>query len=74
MQKLDEIISNVFKVNLSDIQTDEDLKSLEHWDSLNHMLFITELEKNYNFQLSAEEIISMTNIRNIKLIIKKHQQ
>jgi acyl carrier protein len=42
---------------------------LEDWDSMNHMIFITNLEQEYRVELSGEEIISLVTIGDVKKIL-----
>jgi len=53
-----------------DVLDDEDIKlsynttsdDIESWDSLNHIVLIVEIEKEFNFKFKLEEIQSFKNI------------
>ena len=47
----------------------QSLMGLEDWDSMNHMIFITNLEQEYRVELSGEEIISLVTIGDVKKIL-----
>ena len=59
-------VQDIFK----DVLEDEDIElsynttsdDIEGWDSLNHILLIVEIEKEFNFKFKLEEIRSFKNI------------
>ena len=69
MKKLEVILENIFSIKSADISELENLKGLDSWDSLNHMLLITSLEREFEVELTPEEIISMDNIMQIKNVL-----
>ena len=69
MQKFQNLIEQLFEVKFTEISKQQNLQELELWDSLNHMLLITNIEKDFNITLNAEEIISMTSIETIEAIL-----
>jgi len=71
MQRLQSIIEQVFDTSFTSIDRRDDLKELDFWDSMNHMLLITGIEKDYDIILEAEEIIAMTSIETIETILFK---
>ena len=46
----------------------ENLKigDIEKWDSLNHMLFLMEIESEYNLRFSVEEMGELLTIKEIR--------
>ena len=59
-------VQDIFK----DVLEDEDIElsykttsnDIEGWDSLNHIVLIVEIEKEFNFKFKLEEIRSFKNI------------
>ena len=59
-------VQDIFK----DVLEDEDIElsynttsdDIEGWDSLNHIVLIVEIEKEFNFKFKLEEIQSFKNI------------
>ena len=41
------------------------------WDSLNHLMLLTEVEKEFKFKFKASEITKIKSIRNIENILKE---
>ena len=43
--------------------------SFPHFDSMNHMMFITELEGEFSIELTGDEIAEMVTIGQIKKVL-----
>ncbi len=71
MDKVNNILKNMFKVDAEKLTDDIKMKDLDRWDSLSHMELITSLEEGLNIQFSMEEIMKMTSIGKIKEVVKK---
>lgn len=71
MDKIREILSDIFKMNTAEITDELTMKDVERWDSLTHMKLVVTLEETYNITLDAEQIMAMKNVKAIKEIIFK---
>jgi long-chain acyl-CoA synthetase len=60
-----------FKIDRKDINELSSSSTLSGWDSLNNLIFITEIEELFQIQFSTKEIISMTSIRSIQAMVAK---
>ena len=47
------------------------MKDLDVWDSLKHMELIAELEREFDLQLSFDEIVTMRSVGDIKRVLTK---
>jgi long-chain acyl-CoA synthetase len=65
------VAATVFKVDVSDIDESSSASTLSGWDSLNNLIFITELEELFNIQFSTADIMTMNNIRSINAVVTK---
>ena len=72
MMKLYELISEAFSVKVSEITDDTRFLSLEEWDSMSHMMFITNLESSYNVDFEGDDIVSVTSVKELKELLKKY--
>ena len=45
-------------------------KNCENWTSLNHLILIKEINKNYDIKLSFAEIKTIKNVSDIKQLLK----
>jgi len=67
------IIKEVFDTDDETIMEEFDLRDLEGWDSLRHMMFVARLEKEYEIVLSGDDIADMLSLASIRRILEtKH--
>lgn len=66
---LGKILKESFNVSETQLADETRLLSLEEWDSLAHMFFITKLEGTYGIELSGDEIASMQTVGDVKKVI-----
>ena len=66
---LAEIIKESFALKEADQKDDVVLNSLEEWESMAHMLFITKLEEEMGVEFSGDEIFAMQTIGDIKRVL-----
>lgn len=64
--ELKDILKSSFNIKEEQFNDDQVLMDLPEWDSMNHMLFITELENQYGIELTGDEIADMRTIGDIK--------
>ena len=67
--QLNKILVDSFNAKESQLIDETRLTSLEEWDSLSHMFFITKLEKTYEIELTGDEIADMQTVGDIKKVI-----
>ena len=68
---LAEIIKESFSLKEADQKDEIVLNSLEEWESMAHMLFITRVEEQFNIEFSADDILNMQTIGDIKKILRE---
>lgn len=66
MDKLNSIIQKIFKVKPGDINDNMSPDTIPDWDSMNYLLFISELEKEFNVQFTVDETMEAKNLGDIK--------
>ena len=71
-KKLFELIADVLGIDPSSISDEATQDDIEKWDSLNSILLIDALEKEYNVKFSIEDITQITKVIDIKNILKNH--
>ncbi|MDH3754241.1 MAG: acyl carrier protein [Acidimicrobiia bacterium] len=59
---LSRIVADVFDIDSSELSDEVDFPSLDGWDSLNHMEFITRVEETFEVELTGDEIADMRSI------------
>lgn len=67
MKTLEQIFLNIMRIQALP-QNFENLKigDIEKWDSLNHMLFLMEIESEYSLKFSVDEMGDLITIEQIR--------
>ena len=60
-KKIKNIMANVFKVKLKDIDDNSSPNSIKEWDSLKHLNLIVALEEEFKIKLDEHEVESMVS-------------
>ncbi len=66
---LAEIIKESFSLKEADQKDDVVLNSLDEWESMAHMLFITRVEEHLDVEFTGNDIMTMQTIGDIKKVI-----
>ncbi|HKZ40222.1 MAG TPA: acyl carrier protein [Candidatus Hodarchaeales archaeon] len=69
---LEDILERLFQVPKNQISNELGQENLESWDSMTHLLLITELEETYKIRLTDNEILKMKTVATIKQILTKY--
>jgi len=70
-KKLKIIFSQIFEINISQINDHSSSDNIERWDSLNHTNLIVALEQAFEVSFTADEIIDMLNFKQIRIILEQ---
>ncbi|MDO8743460.1 MAG: acyl carrier protein [Candidatus Azambacteria bacterium] len=70
MKIFNQIVSEIFKIPEGNITDDLSSKTIPEWDSMNYLLFIAELEKQFNVSFSMDEVMNADSLGTIKTILK----
>ncbi len=68
-EKLLDILSKVFLLNKDKITDDLRRKDFEPWDSMNHLIIVTEIENEFEIFFEDEEVVDMWTVGDIKKIL-----
>lgn len=47
-------------------------QSIEQWDSISHMMLISELEEAFDIEIDTDDVIDMSSVAKAKEIVSKH--
>ena len=70
MKTFEEIVQEVFKIPTMDVRDDMSSKDIPEWDSMNYLLFIGELEKEFDLSFSMDEVLGAQTVGDIRKIIE----
>jgi acyl carrier protein len=71
-EKLVKIVSSTFNIPESAVKDDLEYQSIPQWDSISHMLLISELEQAFNIVIDTDDVISLSSVGKAKEILKKY--
>lgn len=72
-QQLVVLISQILRVPNAEILDSLDMEATSTWDSLSHMELIAAIEDEFGIDLTADEIVSMRSVADIKTVLRaKH--
>lgn len=61
-QRLSNLMSTILKVDIEEINKQTSMDGISSWDSLMQMNLIIALEREFDIELSDEEINDLTNV------------
>lgn len=70
MNTFNHIVSGQFSIPESEVRDDMSSKDIPDWDSMNYLLFIAELEKQYDVSFSMDEVLNATTLGSIKSALR----
>lgn len=73
IEKLQQTFVQALNVDIKQVTDDLAYNSIPQWDSIAHMVLITELEKAFDVMLDTDDIIDMSSFGKAKEILAKYQ-
>lgn len=68
--RLTKLISQILRVPEDDLRDNRDMEETSTWDSLSHMELIAAIEDEFHIELSADEIVTMRSVGQIKEVLR----
>jgi len=69
---VEEIVANVFNLDVSEVTDLSSKDTLAEWDSMGHLSLITCLEERFKVSLAIADAMEMTSVQHIKRILKEY--
>lgn len=70
--KLEEIFIKLFQISPDKFTDGLHQDQLETWDSMAHLILVTELEEAFDIQIEEDDILAMKTVGDIKTILTKN--
>lgn len=64
-----EVFNELFQV--SEVQEDDSMETIDLWDSMGHMLLMLAIEKRFNTRIDNEDIINLTSVKTLKEYLRQ---
>lgn len=71
MKKFEQIAVDIFGLKPEDVNDSLTAKEIPGWDSMNYLLFVAELEKQYNTSFSMDEVLGTNTLGEVKAMLQK---
>ena len=65
LTELNEIFRSIFENPAIEISPITSAKEIHNWDSMNHIILISEIEKHFNVEFELDDLIEMNNVGDI---------
>ena len=66
MEKFNKIIFDIFKLTPDKIKDSLPIEEIPNWDSMNYLLLIAELEKQFKVSFNMDEVLKVKSLGDIK--------
>lgn len=70
MEKFNQIVLSIFALSANDISDSLTAKDIPAWDSMNYLLFIAELEKEFQVSFGMDEVLGARSLGEVKDILR----
>lgn len=67
--RLTDLIVEVLRIPREDVVDTLDMEETSTWDSLSHMQLIAAIEDEFGIELTADEIVAMRSVAQIKDVV-----
>ena len=69
MRTFNDIAAKIFSIKSEQIRDTFTAKDIPGWDSMNYLLFIAELEKEYNVSFTIDEVLNAVSLGSIRAML-----
>lgn len=69
MKTFNTIVTEIFNLKEEEIKDTLSSHDIADWDSMNYLLFIAELEKNFNVSFTMDEVMNAKTLGDIRNIL-----
>jgi acyl carrier protein len=72
LKKLTEAFAKGLGIDTSTIDNKLKYQSIPEWDSISHMVLISEIEEIFNISIDTDDVIDLSSFEKAKEILTKH--
>lgn len=70
MKDFNTLVTEHFKIEGAQIEDTLSAKDIPEWDSMNYLLFIADVEKEYNVSFTMDEVLGAQTLGDIRKILQ----
>ena len=71
MDKFNEIAAEAFKMPAGEIKDSLTPKDIPEWDSMNYLLFVAALEKQFGISFSMDDVLGAKSLGDVRVALQK---
>ena len=71
-EKLIRSFSEALTLNVEDVTDELSYQSIVEWDSISHMILISQIEEDFEVSLETDDVIEMSSVGKAKEILSKY--
>ncbi|MGS2740740.1 acyl carrier protein [Sinomicrobium sp. M5D2P17] len=71
-EQLYEVFAKAFEIPVETVTDELEYQGIAEWDSMSHLVLVSELENSYSISIDMEDVLEMGNVEKVKGILKKH--
>jgi acyl carrier protein len=71
-EKLRKAFSEALNLEIEDITNELSYQSIAEWDSISHMILISQIEEDFDISLETDDVIEMSSVEKAQEILAKH--
>ena len=72
IEKLRKSFSDALEIDLNQVTENLQYQSIPEWDSIAHMILISEIESNFDITIGTEDVIDLSSVKEAKRILMKY--
>jgi len=65
-----EIVAEVLEINVDQLSESSSIGDFPKWDSLGHMAVLSAIQEEFDFDLDAEEMLDIEDLKDIVNVVK----
>lgn len=73
LEKLHQTFARMLNIDVAKVNDELAYDSVPEWDSVAHMILVTELENVFDIMLDTDDVIDMSSVGKAKEILAKYQ-
>ena len=73
MKTFNQIVQETFSISEKEIKDELSSKDIPDWDSMNYLMFIAELEKEFSMSFSMDEVINAQTLGDLRELVEKQK-
>lgn len=72
INKLKEAFANALAIDVLQVKDDLQYRGIPEWDSISHMVLISELETEFDIEIETDDVIDMSSFHKAQEILEKY--